>query len=210
MKTSPHAVAARQNTRLFVTFVLGMGFTLHAAGAYAQEPAPPPPPAPPGPAAPAVAATSTAEQEEDGVRFRGGVSLGAGPMFIAYSGFLAGVDGRLGLQINDLIGVYVQPHLSFGTAKVGAVKGFTGVVAATGLAEVTLMDHFFVAAGGGYGVLNNPNGPVVHFRLGGYPLMGSGEGARRKGLMLGIDTRLFFVPGDTGMQLMGALGYEAF
>ncbi len=84
-------------------------------------------------------------------------------------------------------------------------------LSATAVADVTLMDHFFVGAGGGYGVLNNPNGPVVHFRLGGYPLMGKSDtGPRRKGLMLGADMRLFFVPNNTGMQLMGAIGYEAF
>ncbi len=32
-----------------------------------------------------------------------------------YSGFLVGVDGRVGVQIMDLIGVYAVPHLSFGS-----------------------------------------------------------------------------------------------
>jgi hypothetical protein len=146
------------------------------------------------------------------VRFRGGVSAGAGGMFISdYSGFLGGVDGRLGLQINDLIGVYAVPHLSFGPVSVGSVSSAIGVFSATGVVDATFIDHIFVGAGGGFGVVNNPSGPVVHFRAGGYPLMGHGDdGIRRKGLMVGADVRLYVLSGATVMQVMGGLGYEAF
>jgi hypothetical protein len=128
-----------------------------------------------------------------------------------YSGFLAGVDGRLGVQINDLIGVYAVPHLSFGPVSVGSVSTFIGVLSATAVADVTLIDQIFVGAGGGFGVVNNPSGPVVHFRAGGYPLMGYGNnGIRRKGLMLGADMRLYLLSTVTVMQVMGGVGYEAF
>jgi len=33
---------------------------------------------------------------------------------------------------------------------------------------VTLIDQVFVGAGGGFGIVNNPSGPVLHFRAGGY------------------------------------------
>lgn len=210
----------RQNTKWLVTIAVSMGVTLHAAGASAQEPPPaPPPPGPavPGPAVPGPAAAAPADAgEKDGMRFRGGVNLAAGTLILeGYSGFLAGVDGRVGLQINNLIGVYAMPHLSFGPVTVGGpgVKATTaiGVFSATALAEATLIDHIYVGGGGGFGVLNKPSGPVVHFRVGGYPLMGHGEnGIRRKGLMLGADMRLYILSGVTVMQMMGAVGYEAF
>jgi hypothetical protein len=183
-----------------LTVVVPMILAFHATEALAQAP---PPPA----AAPAV------EEDKDGVRLRAGVSATAGTMLISdYSGFLAGVDGRLGVQINDLIGVYAMPHLSFGPISVGGLASIPiGVFSTTALAEATLIDQIFVGAGGGFGIVNNPSGPVVHVRAGGYPLMGHGEnGIRRKGLMLGADMRLYFISGFTVMQVMGGVGYEAF
>jgi hypothetical protein len=159
-----------------------------------------------------TAAVSSA-QEKDGVRFRGGVSATAGTMAVSnYSGFLAGVDGRLGLQINNLIGVYVDPHLSFGPVKVGNIGSTAiGVFSATGIVDVTLFDRMFVGAGGGFGIVNNPTGAALHFRLGGYPLMGRGEdGIRRKGLVLAADVQTYFLSGVTVLQPMGSIGYEAF
>lgn len=184
-----------------------MLLTASATAAWAQ---PPPPPAA-GPTGPSL----TPAADEDGVRFRGGVSAVAGGMFISdYSGFLAGVDGRLGLQINDLIGVYAVPHLTFGPVSTGAgavqVSSVIGVFSATGVVDATFIDQVFVGGGAGFGVVNNPSGPVIHFRAGGYPLMGDGDGARRKGLMLGADLRLFVLSGATVMQVTGGIGYEAF
>jgi hypothetical protein len=147
---------------------------------------------------------------------RAGVSAVAGGMFLDnYSGFMAGVDGRLGVQVNHYVGVYVVPHLTFGPVKVdvGPASASTviGLFAATAVADVTFIDHIFLGAGGGFGVVNNPSGPVAHFRAGGYPLMGRGDnGIRRKGLMLGVDTRLYFLDGLTVMELSGGIGYEAF
>lgn len=165
---------------------------------------------PPPPAAPA--AEPTAGDDKDGVRFRGGVSATAGTMLISnYSGFLAGVDGRLGVQINDLIGVYAVPHLTFGPVSVGSASTVIGVISATTVVDATFIDQVFVGAGGGFGIVNNPSGPVLHVRAGGYPLMGYGQnGIRRKGLMVGADMRMYFLSGATVMQLMGSVGYEAF
>jgi hypothetical protein len=177
---------------------------LSSAVALAQ-PAPTPGPgaAPPPPAA---------GEDKDGVRFRGGVSAVGGGMFLDdYSGFLAGADGHLGVQVNHLIGVYLVPHLTFGPVDVGPASSVIGLFSATAVVDFTLIDHIFVGAGAGYGVVNNPTGPTVHFRAGGYPLMGRGDnGIRRKGLMLGVDTRLYILDGATVMELSGGLGYEAF
>lgn len=169
--------------------------------------------APPPAAGPSVpAAAPAAEGDKDGLRFRGGVSAVAGTMAISdYSGFLTGVDAHLGVQINDMIGVYAVPSLTFGPISVGSVSTVIGVLSATAVADVTLIDQVFVGAGGGFGIVNDPSGPVLHFRAGGYPLMGDGkDGIRRKGLSLGADVRMYFLSGLTVMQVMGGLGYEAF
>lgn len=193
----------RLNRFRIVTLIAPMTLALAAAEASAQQPPPP------GAGAPAAA---PAEGEKDGVRFRGGVSAVAGGMFISdYSGFLAGVDGHLGVQINNLIGVYTVPHLSFGPVTIGSISSAIGVFSATAVVDVTPIDQVFVGAGAGFGVVNNPSGPVVHARVGGYPLMGHGDnGIRRKGLMVGADMRLYILDGATVMQVMGGLGYEAF
>jgi hypothetical protein len=190
--------------------VVPMILALHAEEALAQQPSPP------AVGASVPAAAPPADGDKDGVRFRGGVSATAGTMFISdYSGFLAGVDGRLGVQINDLIGVYAVPHLTFGPISVGPLSTVIGVFSATAVADVTLLDQIFIGGGGGFGIVNNPSGPVAHFRFGGYPLMGHGDdGIRRKGLMVGADIRLYFLQsagvGITVMQAMGGIGYEAF
>lgn len=174
-----------------------------------------PPPAPP-PAAP-TAPTPPPPSEPDGVRFRGGISLGGGGFFGSqgaqdFSAILGGVDGRLGIQINHWIGIYAQPHLSFGSVSIGGAKGLTGEFSATVMADVTIIHRIFVGAGGGVGILNNPAGGELQFRLGAYPLMGFGEGARRKGLMVGADLRLVFLPAPYSVAVMPffSIGYEAF
>ena len=204
------------------SFVLGSALLLLPGVAYAQTSPPPDPavapaPAPPPPAQPPPVAPPKAEP--DGVRFRGGISLGGGAFFGGYtsgtSGFsaiLGGLDGRLGIQINHYFGIYAQPHLSFGSVNDRGVKGLTGVFAASVIAELTLFHRLFVGVGGGAGVLNNPAGGELHFRLGGYPIMGFGDGARRKGLMVGVDLRLVFLPDPYTVAVMPffSVGYEAF
>lgn len=144
------------------------------------------------------------------MRFRGGISGGVGGEFVfGGTAIMGGVDGRMGVQINDMIGVYAQAHLSFGSF--GGVLGLTGTFTTTAVVDFTFLDQLFVGGGAGFGVFNNPTGPVVHLRAGGYPLQGFGEnGIRRKGLMLAFDMRLGFITGDTVVYPMGSIGYEAF
>jgi len=195
---------------LAVVFSLSCSALAFATPASAQNAGAPPPPPPP--------------HHTDGVRFRGAIALAGGGEFgsgggVSYGGGLGGLEGRLGVQINNLIGIYVQPSLAFGplteTQGASSVTGATGTAGATALVDFTFVNRFFVAAGGGAGILNNPFGPEIHFRLGGYPLVGYGEnGYTRKGLMVGVDTHVFFLssPGapSTMVQIMGTVGYEVF
>lgn len=155
-----------------------------------------------------TAATATQGAPAASIRFRSGISVGGGREMVSGSGFnMGGVDGRLGMQISDLLGIYVQPHLSFGSGGAGSTGTFAGTV----LADLTLRERFFAAGGFGYGVLNNPSGAVVHFRAGGYPLMSvSQDGVRRKGLMVGVDSRTFFVSGATVEYVLVSIGYEKY
>ncbi len=177
-------------------------------------PPPPPPPAWQPPPPPPATTTPASTERVDGPRFRGGVALTVGEEFVPdvdFSALMVGVDGRLGIQINDFVGLYAEPHLSFGSA--GGIEGSTGTFAAIAMVDFTLFDALFVGAGAGYGVFNNPSGPAVALRLGGYPAKGVSDGKpRRRGLMLGLETRMVFLNHGygTGFQLMGAIGYEAY
>ena len=169
------------------------------------------------PAAPAATPAAPAAppppvRPPDGVRFRGGISLGGGGEFVSgFTAGLGGLDGRLGVQINKLVGVYLQPHFSAGAGSIGSVSGATATAAATVLADFTFIDRIFVGAGAGYGLVNNPHGAAIHVRFGGYPLMKFSEVApRRKGLMVGADLRTYFTQVGPVVQLMAAVGYEAY
>jgi hypothetical protein len=165
-------------------------------------------------ALPAAAQYAMPAPRSDGVRFRGGISLGGGGAFVAgWNLGMVGVDGRLGVQINNLIGVYAQPYFQLGTGSRNNLTGFTGFAGGSVMVDFTLFDRFFLGAGGGGAILNNPAAGELHFRLGGYPVMGRGlNGIRRKGLMLGVDLRVYFVEGGIGqvIDVMGGIGYEAY
>lgn len=162
----------------------------------------------PGSASPAV---------QDGPRFRFGIAGGGGGEFVeGLNAWMVGFDARFGVQINDLIGVYVQPHLSFGrflAAATGSVplSGFTGTFAVAAMVDFTLNDLLVFGAGAGYGVLNNPSGPMLAARVGAYPLRGRTRGtARRKGLVVSAEMRAIFTGSVNGVQLMAMVGYEAY
>lgn len=153
----------------------------------------------------------------DGVRFRWGIQAAGGGEFVSNFAFgMGGLEGQIGVQVSELLGIYVQPYLAFGAGSIGSgVVGLTGTAGASLLVDFTFLDRLFVAVGGGYGILNNPHGPEIHVRLGGYPAMGFGEnGYSRHGLVLAVDGRTFFLFSGPEvvpvMQVMGTIGYAAF
>jgi hypothetical protein len=174
--------------------------------------------APPAPA-PAAAGADTSSTVADGLRFRFGVSGGVG-FFTAASEVGSakvsctyyGADLRLGAQINNLIGVYAQPTLGYYSADGSGGLAAGGLAGLAVAADVTFIDRFFVGAGIGYTVYNNPAGVSPLLRFGGYPLMSrSDQKARRKGLMLGVDLRFTSLEGlKTIVMPTFNLGYEAF
>ncbi len=163
---------------------------------------------------PSTPAPSASAEEQDSVRFRGGVSAAGGALAVAgFSVGLGGVDGRLGVQINDYVGIFATPHLALGGGTHNDVSVFTGVAAAGLVAEGTLFDRAFLGLGGGAGYIGSlPSAyPHLHVRAGGYPVVGDEEsGGRRTGLSVGLDLRVHFVLDSMVVQPMGTIGYEAF
>lgn len=170
------------------------------------------------------------KDNEDNVRFRGGVVGSAGFFWggvAASSGGeevsleniigVAGADGHIGIQFVDLVGLYWVPSFDIIFGEVGGV-----MVGSSLVVDFTIADHFFVGVGPGVSVgaglgfsetdftVFGTAAPVVHLRLGGYPVVGDGEGGRRKGLAIAADVRVHVYPWGAGIQPMLSIGYEAF
>jgi hypothetical protein len=166
----------------------------------AAMPIAPPPPAPETP----TASSSTG--------MRNGFSLSVGQEFgDMVSGQLYGVDWRIGARVTDAISVYLHSHMSFGTVTDHGVDGITGNLAGALVGEYMLPMRVFVGAGAGYGVLNNPNGPLVEARAGYYPFKSNAVGKARR-LNVALDARWYMVgePYGTITQVSLSLGYDRF
>jgi hypothetical protein len=139
-----------------------------------------------------------------------GEEFGSGPSS-GLTGQLYGFDWRFGAQINDSIAAYLHTHLSLGTAEIGGASGLTGNFAAAVVAEYTLPQRVFFGGGAGYGVLNNPDGPLAELRAGWYPFKHTSDGKGRR-LNVAFDARWYFA-GDlvgTVTHLALSLGYDRF
>lgn len=151
---------------------------------------------------------------EDGPRFRGAIALAGGGWFLSgVTAGLVGLEGRLGVQINNMIGVYAQPEFSLGKGNFNSgIYSLTGTAGTSAVVDFTFLDQIFVGAGGGGGYVGNAPGGMLHIRAGGYPVFTRAEnGIRRKGLMIGIDFRTYFLKGyGAVLSPMLAIGYEAY
>jgi len=194
---------------------------LFSATAFAQPAAPlvatatPAPPATPPPTvvAPAPAPVPAADAETSGLR--NGFSLSAGQEFGGdrdISGTMFGVDWRIGYRINEPFSIYLHSHLSFGSAHEGSgASGTTGTFAAAAVGEYLLPMGLFVGGGAGWGVLNNPNGPLAEARIGYYPMKADGPGKSRR-LNVALDARFFFANDGYGRvnHIALSVGYDRF
>lgn len=176
--------------------------------ATATEPAPPP-------TAVVAPASAPPPAPEPGTHLRNGFSLSAGEEFgsgpsSGFSGQLYGVDWRIGAKLAGPYSVYADTHLSLGTGQIGSTSGYTGNFAFAVMGERELPARTFVAAGGGYGVLNNPSGPLAQVRGGWYP-MDDGSAISRR-LNVALDARFYFAGAQIGTvtQLALTLGYDRF
>ena len=159
--------------------------------------------------APAPIERSSGTGLRNGFSLSVGQEMGSGPSE-GFSGQLYGVDWRIGAKVTPAISMYLQTHLSMGDAKIGNAEGVTGNFAAALMGEYELPQRVFFAGGGGYGVLNNPSGPMGQLRAGWYPMKG-GDGVERR-INLALDARFYFPGDDIGRvtQLSLTIGYDRF
>jgi hypothetical protein len=165
----------------------------------------------------AAPAPPPASEPETGSRLRNGFSLSAGQEWgsgpsSGFSAQLFGADWRIGMQMTDQIGVYLQSHLSMGNGEIGGSSGSTGNLAFALMGEYTLPMRLFLAGGGGYGILNNPDGPLAQARVGYYPFETKATSGKVRRLNVAMDARWYF-PGEqvgTVTQVSLTVGYDRF
>lgn len=186
--------------------------------AFAQpdpDTSPPSEPAAPDPNVTAAAPAPAPAPTPSTSGLRNGFSLSAGQEFGGdrdISGSMFGVDWRIGWRISEPLSVYLHSHLSFGSAKEGnGAAGATGTFAAAVVGEYSLPMRLFVGGGAGWGVLNNPNGPLAEARVGYYPLKTNAVGKARR-LNVALDYRAYFANQGYGMvnHVALSLGYDRF
>jgi hypothetical protein len=181
--------------------------------ATAADPATAPTPTVSAPAPAPVPAASGGISLRNGLSLSVGQENGSGPS-ASLSGQLYGVDWRIGAKITDNIAAYLDSHLSFGTAHVGNESGVTGNFATALIGEYTFPMRIFAGGGAGYGVLNNPSGPLVQARVGWYPFEAQGDGKSRR-LNVALDARFYFTTSNgmdngTVSHIALTLGYDRF
>lgn len=168
----------------------------------------------------ATAASAQRVVEDEGggyARIRAGIDGTAGGLLLnGYGLGLVGLDGRLGVQANNLLGIYAQAHLVVGGGSCGpggCATGFPGVFSLSAVADFTF-DRIFIGAGGGFVYIgDDPHaGPEAIVRFGFYPLMRRGRFGGRRGLMVGGDLHIDYIPDGSAAYLepMFLIGYEAF
>jgi hypothetical protein len=185
-----------------------------APGPAAQPPPPgvPPPGQPPPP--------PPAPKETDGVRFRGGVALEGGGILVPdiINLGMAGIQGQLGVQINNSFGAYVVPSFA---VVVGDMYGIH--LGAAALFDYTFLDNLLTVGAGpdvaalaafgapaaGIGIAaagGSLYGGRLHFAV--HPAVGIGaNGIRRKAFTIAVDVRLY--GGGAGFASSGTAGATA-
>jgi len=185
MKTRLELTASSLAALLMSTAFVGV--------ASAQEPPPPQVWAPPPGLAPPP-------QAPDHARFRGGVAAEAGALVVpgVVTVGVAGVQGQIGAQVNNLVGVYAVPTFDIVFGRVGGVN-----LAFAVMVDFTLDDTFtvgvgpdvgaFAAIGGGSDTVSGAGGALyggrLHFSWN--PVLSrEGSSGRRRALAIGADLRV--------------------
>jgi hypothetical protein len=158
------------------------------------------------------------ERQADYARLRTGIDLTGGGLFLNGIGVgLVGLDGRLGVQLNNVFALYGQAHFVFGDGTAPALLGVSGgteVFSLTAVADFTFRQVFVgFGVGGAYFGYEPYASPEALFRFGFYPLERRHRWGRRSGLMIGADLHLEYVPhggGDAYLEPMFLIGWEAF
>jgi hypothetical protein len=155
-----------------------------------------------------------------GLGLRNGFSLNAGiyrgsidPGDIDISATMIGADWRIGLKLTPAIALYLNSHLSLGPQKVGAQDDIAANIATAAIFEYTLPQRVFFGAGAGFGIVDDPSGPMIQVRAGWYPMAKSFEQVHRR-LNVAFDLR-YFMLSEGGQdakitQVSLSIGYDRF
>ncbi|MFO0592947.1 MAG: hypothetical protein U0441_35730 [Polyangiaceae bacterium] len=187
--------------------------SLAATAASAQEAPADPAPAPTTTAAPAGTyyappgdpGAAPKPEKRDRVRMRGGIALSGGGLLVPsmFNLGMAGLQGSVGVQINNHYGVYFLPNFDILFGNLGGFR-----VGSAAIFDYTFMDGLltagvgpeasaFIALGGKAGPDNVEVGVSAgalygaRLRFAVNPVIGEGEGSRRKALTIGLDIGLY-------------------
>ncbi len=146
---------------------------------------------------------------------RNGFSLSAGQEFggnTNVSATMFGVDWRIGWRFTEAVSAHLHSHMSFGSLDSDVETGFTGTFATAVVGEYTMPFGLFGGVGGGWGVLNNPNGPLLEARVGYYISGAEPTVAKKRRLNVALDYRAYAVGGPYGTvnQVQLTVGYDRF
>lgn len=190
-----------------ISLALPFVVVLFSASAASAQESPPPSDAGSPPA-------SHEDAKPDNVRFRGGIALEGGGIIVPnfFNVAVVGFQGQVGVQINNLVGVYVAPSFDAVFGKYGGINVATALlVDFTPIPMITIGVGPDVGAFVGLGVdtsatgasLGTIGGGLMGGRLhfGFNPVIGGSDAnpSRRKALVIGLDARL----------LAGGAGYVA-
>lgn len=147
------------------------------------------------------------QEKRDSLRFRGGIALEGGALvaFDVVTVGAIGLQSQLGVQVNDLVGVYLVPSLDVAFGDVGGVS-----LAAALIVDFTVLDGLLTfGAGPDVGVFAVVGGSSSKAQANGGALYGArlhfavnpirkrpADSSRRRGLAIGFDLRL--LGGHTG------------
>ncbi len=179
-------------------------------------------------AAPKAGTAPPPEEEEyepgayGGARFRWGVSGMVGPSFGVSPVAAFGVDARVGAQVNDWFGFYGQPMFQFGVGFTTDDDEFTrsfgqALIGMAAMFDFTFADFVYLAVGPEYvtGVVGLRDGGEdfgpffsIASRFG--VVLGKMKANRRKGLALGLDTRVILVDSGVVVTPLLSAGFEYF
>ncbi|MBN2801644.1 MAG: hypothetical protein JXR91_00980 [Deltaproteobacteria bacterium] len=184
--------------------------------------------APAADAAPADEQKPAAETEKFFPRFRFGVSGMGGPILGDIRGGAGGLDLRAGVQINELIGAYIQPMVALGagasSSDTSASLSGLAVAGLAAMAEFDFINMLFVAVGpeilaGGIaeasvsetsGSGSASKGPYFGIAARAGVAIGKTRPHRRSKFSIALDMHVIFAPNAVAVLPMIAFGFDMF
>jgi len=162
-----------------------------------------------------LAADGTSAQDLPALRLRVGAGIGLGPLIVPHSKTLAAAEasGRIGVQANDQLALYLHPAFTIGVGSANVVLFDAGITAewvpvdwlAIGAAPEVA---YFVTLNAGDGTSNGPRGPAggAHAHFAYYPAYGIGYHYPYNGRPTNLTNRAAYSFSLDVLVLAGSIG----